>query len=240
MNAEGGPLFDHFAKEYELHASDGAYNALYDRPAVLELLGDVRGQRVLDAGCGPGLYAEELVARGAEVVGFDQSPEMVRLARRRVGDRLHVRVHDLESPLDWLDDRSFDAALAALVIHHVDDRTGALRELHRVLRPGGRLVVSTHHPTSDWLRLGGSYFAVEPIEEDWHEGRWHVRYWRAPLQRTWEEFTDAGFLIDRLIEPLPQPEMADRFPEDHARLRREPAFIAFRLLKPGWGSLRRP
>lgn len=233
MNAEGGPLFDHFAEEYERHASDGAYNALYDRPAVLELLGDVRGQRVLDAGCGPGLYAEELIARGAEVVGFDQSPEMVRLGRKRVGDGFDVRVHDLESPLDWLDDRSFDAALLALVIHHVDDRTGALRELHRVLRPGGRLVVSTHHPTSDWLRLGGSYFSVEPIEEDWHEGRWHVRYWRAPLQRTCEEFADAGFLIERLVEPLPQPEMADRFPEDHAKLSREPGFIAFRLLKPG-------
>ena len=118
------------------------------------------------------------------------------------------------------------------MIHHVDDRTAALREIHRVLRPGCRLVVSTHHPTSDWLRLGGSYFSVEPIEEDWHDGRWHVRYWRAPLQQTCEEFTDAGFPIERLVEPLPQPGMAQRSPDDHAKLSREPAFIAFRLLRP--------
>lgn len=156
-------LFDSFATEYERHAADGAYNALYDRPAVLELLGDVNGQRVLDAGCGPGFYANELLSRGANVVGFDSSPEMVRLARQRVGQRLDVRVHNLESPLDWLEEGSFDAALMALVIHHLDDHTAALRELCRVLRPGGRLVVSTHHPTSDWLRLGGSYFAVEPV-----------------------------------------------------------------------------
>jgi predicted TPR repeat methyltransferase len=69
------PLFDDFAEEYERQASEGFHNALYERPVMLELLGDVQGRRVLDAGCGPGLYAEELLRRGAEVVGSDQSPE---------------------------------------------------------------------------------------------------------------------------------------------------------------------
>ena len=225
------PLFDRFAEEYEHHATDGAYNALYDRPAVLEVFGEVRGKRVLDVGCGPGLYAEELFARGAEVVGFDESPEMVRLARARCGERFDVRVHDLRDPLDWLPDETFDTALMALVIHHLDDRVAALREVQQVLRPGGRLIVSTHHPTSDWVRLGGSYFTVEPIEEDWHDGRWHVRYWRLPLTRMCDEFIEAGFQIDRIVEPLPAPEMADRFPDDHEKLTREPAFIVFALRK---------
>jgi SAM-dependent methyltransferase len=234
MDSAANPApFDAFAEDYERHASDSAYNALYDRPAVLELLGDVTGERVLDAGCGPGLYAEELLNRGAEVVGFDHSPEMVRLARRRAGERLDVRVHDLVSPLDWLEDGSFDAALMALVVHHLDDRIAALREMWRVLRPGGRLVLSSHHPTSDWLRLGDSYFSEEAVEEDWHDGRWHVRYWRQPLSQICAEFADAGFLIERIVEPLPLPEMAGRFPEDYAKLMREPGFIIFRLIKPG-------
>lgn len=228
------PLFDQFAEAYESHAADGAYNALYDRPAVLELLGNVSGRRVLDAGCGPGLYAEALLAQGAAVVGFDQSPEMVRLARRRAGDRFDVRVHDFASPLDWLDDATFDAALLALVLHHVDDRVGALRELHRVLRPEGRLVVSTHHPTEDWIRLGGSYFTTEPIEEYWHEGEWHVRYWREPLEATCAAFADAEFVIERLVEPRPVAEMAERFPEYYEKLIQEPGFIAFRLRKAPW------
>ena len=233
MSSPGDPpLFDRSAEEYEHHAREGAYNALYDRPAVLELLGDVRGLRVLDVGCGPGLYAEELLARGAEVVGFDESREMVRLARRRCGDETDLRVHDLRSPLDWLDDETFDAAVMALVIHHLDDRVSALREIHRVLRPGGRLVLSSHHPTSDWVRFGGSYFDVEPIEEDWHGGRWHVRYWRLPLTDSSAEFAAAGFLIERLVEPLPAAEMAERFPEDHEKLIREPGFIVFALEKP--------
>jgi SAM-dependent methyltransferase len=198
---------------------------------VLDLLGDVRGLRVLDAGCGPGLYAEALVAGGAEVVGFDASAEMVRLAGRRVRPPSTFRAHALGEPIDWLDDDSFDAAILALVIHHVDDRVGALRELFRVLRPGGVLVVSTHHPVSDWLRLGGSYFAVEKLDEVWNRG-WRVHYWRQPLTVTCEEFARAGFLIERLVEPRPSPEMAERFPDDYAKLGREPGFVDFRLRKP--------
>jgi SAM-dependent methyltransferase len=223
--------FGDFAESYARHAEAGAYNALYDRPAVLDLLGDVGGLRVLDAGCGPGFYSAELVARGATVVGFDASPEMVRLAAERVGGAGTFRAHDLARPLDWLDDESFDAAVLALVIHHVDDRLGALRELSRVLRPGGVLVVSTHHPATDWLRLGGSYFTTEKLEELWHDGEWRVCYWRQPLTATCDEFAGAGFLIERVLEPRPVPEMAARFPDDYAKLQREPGFIDFRLRK---------
>jgi SAM-dependent methyltransferase len=218
-------VWERRAEEYERHAVDGAYNALYDRPAMLDLLGDVRGLRVLDAGCGPGLYAEELLARGAEVVAVDQSPTMIDLARARLGDRAEVRIHDLAKPLDWLADESIDAALLALVIHHLDDRRALLGELFRALRPGGHLVVST-----DWLRLGGSYFAVEPVEEIWR-GDWDVRYWRLPLTVTCAEATDAGFLIERLVEPQPSDELAARFPDTHAKLSERPGFLMLRLLK---------
>ncbi|MGI8954481.1 MAG: class I SAM-dependent methyltransferase, partial [Nocardioidaceae bacterium] len=76
--------YEVFADDFRGHAADGFYNAHYDRPACLALLGDLAGRRVLDAACGPGLYAAELTARDAEVVGFDQSPRMVALAQRQV------------------------------------------------------------------------------------------------------------------------------------------------------------
>jgi len=88
--------------DYESHAAVSPYNALYDRPAVLNLLGDVGGRLILDAGCGPGLYAEELLARGAEVIAFDRSTGMIDLARTRLGERASLRVHDLAEPLDWI------------------------------------------------------------------------------------------------------------------------------------------
>lgn len=222
--------YDAFAAEFEEHALDSAANAYCDRPAVLALLGDVAGVRVLDAGCGPGIYAAELTARGAEVVCFDQSREVVRLARNRLGDDVPVHHHDLRDPLDWLADDTFDLAVIALVLHYLDDAVPALRELHRVLRPRGRLVVSTTHPTFDWRIHGGSYFTEQIIEETWKRG-WHVRYRRAPLERWCAEFTAAGFIIERLVEPQPVPAMADRHPDDHAKLSAEPGFIAFRLAK---------
>jgi ubiquinone/menaquinone biosynthesis C-methylase UbiE len=223
-------MYEPFAFEFEAHAQSSAYNAHYDRPALLDLIGEVAGLRVLDVGCGPGLYAEELLERGATVTAFDSSPEMVKLAKNRTGQRADVRVWDLEQPLTWLLDADQDIALMALVLHHIDNRHQALSELHRVLRPGGRLVVSTVHPTDDWLRLGGSYFDRVAVEEIW-QTNWHVRYWRQPLEAWIREFNDAGFLIERLVEPRPAQTMALPYPAVQKKLERAPGFIAFRLLK---------
>src|ERR1700735_2411316 len=80
------PQYEVFADEFLEQAQDGFYNAYCDRPACLALLGDVAGKRVLDAACGPGLYAQELVRLGAQVVGFDQSSRMGEICRSRVGE----------------------------------------------------------------------------------------------------------------------------------------------------------
>jgi ubiquinone/menaquinone biosynthesis C-methylase UbiE len=224
-------MYEPFAFEFEAHAQSSAYNAHYDRPALLDLIGEVAGLRVLDVGCGPGLYAEELLERGATVTAFDSSPEMVKLAKNRTGQRADVRIWDLEQPLTWLQDEDQDIALMALVLHHIDNRHQALSELHRVLRPGGRLIVSTVHPTDDWLRLGGSYFDRVAVEETW-QTNWQVRYWRQPLEAWIREFTDAGFLIERLVEPRPAETMALQYPAVQEKLEQAPGFIAFRLLKP--------
>ncbi len=221
--------YEPFAAEFSDHAKDGFFNAYLDRPACLALLGDVDGLHVLDAACGPGLYAEELVRRGARVAGFDQSPTMVNLSRRRV-PQADFRVHDLGERLDWLPDSSIDIVLFALALEYVDERIAALRELHRVLRPWGALVLSRQHPTGDWLRHGGSYFDVRVIEEVWHQS-WHVRYWLAPLEQTCEELHEAGFLIERLREPRPLPEAQELKPEEYELLHREPrGFLALRAL----------
>jgi SAM-dependent methyltransferase len=100
--------------------------------------------RILEVGCGPGFLTTrllELVGKGS-VTAIDNDPEMVALARRRLAgrDRVEVRegsAQDLES-----DDGTFDAATARLVLQHLPDPKAALAELHRVLRPGGRLFVT--------------------------------------------------------------------------------------------------
>jgi ubiquinone/menaquinone biosynthesis C-methylase UbiE len=73
---------------------------------------------------------------------------MVELCRTRAGGG-DFRVHDLGDPIDWLPDACVDLALCALAIQYVDDWVAALREMRRVLRPGGALVLSRMHPTGD-------------------------------------------------------------------------------------------
>jgi SAM-dependent methyltransferase len=171
------------------------------------------------------------VARGAaRVVGVDGSATMVRLAAERVGGPVHFRRHDLQTLMTWAGDEEFDVALMPLVLHHLDNRVAALREVARVLRPGGRLVVSTNHPTSDWLRLGASYFAVEKVREHWNRG-WEVTYWQQPLDVTCDEFGDSGFLIERIHEPRPSAQLRERHRDVAERLSLAPAFIVFSLVK---------
>ncbi|MEU0424911.1 methyltransferase domain-containing protein [Streptomyces canus] len=130
-----GILGDYFAD----NATDGPCNAHTDRPAMFALAGDVTGLRVRDIGCGAGRYVTELRARGAaEVVGVESGATLLRHARDRIGDDDAVTLHhhDLEEPLDFLPDDSFDLVVMALVHHHLEARRQLLAELHRVLRPG--------------------------------------------------------------------------------------------------------
>ena len=234
MDDELWSAYDEMGDGYRQHAQDGVYNAHYDRPAVLEVLGPVAGLRVLDAACGHGFYAEALLEAGADVVAFDASRAMVGLARERLAGRAQVDRAVLGTSLPY-DDGAFDLAVCALAVHYVADRAAAFRELHRVLRPGGALVVSTQHPTTDWLRKGGSYFdrTLETDTWDVPAGPQQVRWWREPLSDLCAAATGSGLLIERLVEPRPGPAVLARSPERYAELSRSPGFLVLRLVKPG-------
>jgi hypothetical protein len=117
----------------------------------------------------------------------------------------------------------------------VGDRTATLREFFRVLRIGGRVVLSTQHPTTDWLRKGGSFFDIREEVDVWERDgtSYAVHFWREPLTSLCAAVADAGFLIERLVEPLPADSMRERWPETWEKLQQRPSFLLLRLLKPG-------
>jgi 2-polyprenyl-3-methyl-5-hydroxy-6-metoxy-1,4-benzoquinol methylase len=219
---------DHVGDFFARHSATGPHNAYVDRPAMLELAGDVRGQRILDAGCGAGYLAAELADRGASVVAIDGSATLIGYARQRLAGRGEALLHDLDQPLEFAVGASFDGVVCALVLGHLTDRAGFLAEVHRVVRPGGWFLLSTTHPTSDWRYFGGSYFDESWVEMAMAEGT-AMRFQRMTLETLMTEVLAAGFTVERLVEPRALDTLREIDPERHARLTERPSFLALRL-----------
>jgi SAM-dependent methyltransferase len=224
--------YEQLAERYARLVDTKPHNAFYEWPALLALLPEVGGLRVLDAGCGTGRYTAWLLDHGAQVVGIDASPAMLRHAQERVGGRAELRLADLSRPLDFLGDAAFDLVLSALAIHYVGDIDALFAEFRRVLRPAGLLVFSTGHPFGDYLYFKSeNYFATEAVGAAWHGFGGepvYVPQYRYPLSATTEALWRAGFVIERLTEPLPTEEFRQADPEHYAELMRLPGFMCIR------------
>lgn len=200
--------YDDFAAAYAAENETSLFNAYYNRPEMLRLAGDVSGRRILDAGCGSGPLSEGLRDKGAVVTGFDASAAMVALAHQRLGDDADVRVADLAAPLPFADDE-FDDVVASLVLHYLEDWAGPLAELRRVLKPGGRLILSVIHPSVYAIVYPeADYFAHTKYSEDHtFNGQSAVlTYWHRPLHAVTDAFAAAGFRIATISEPPPAPD----------------------------------
>lgn len=228
--------YETLADAYAAAIDTKPHNAYYERPATLSLLPEVAGRRVLDAGCGPGAYAEWLLDRGAQVYAIDASPRMVELARERTRGRAEVRLADLARPLDFLADGSIDLVLSPLVLEYVRDWRTTFAEFHRVLVPGGQLVVSVTHPFFDYTFFRSTrYFETERVSAEWKGFGIRVQMptYRRSLEETFNPFGEAGFVITRVIEPKPTKEFRAADPEHYEELSREPVFLCIQAVRSG-------
>ncbi len=132
----------------------GAITEAIELRAILGLMGELRGARVLDAGCGDGALVRAAASRGAEVTGVDPDPAMLAAARSRAAGAglravfLEGRVERLPFP-----DACFDVVASVTVLCFVPDAASAMREMARVLRPGGCLVIGELGRWSSWAAL---------------------------------------------------------------------------------------
>jgi SAM-dependent methyltransferase len=200
LSLEDDRLFDDDA----LQAARIEYDARHERPAIRALAGDVRGLDVLDVGCAGGEHSLWLLEHAARVVALEANPKMYEIARRRLAPEVEVRLHDLREPLP-LSKESFDLVFSSLTLHYARDWEPLLREFHRVTRPGGALVFSTHHPCRGLHEgLGVDYFSTGLVVDRWmSEGgdAVRVRYWRRPLQSIVGAVVETGWRIARVVEP---------------------------------------
>ncbi|TDC60064.1 class I SAM-dependent methyltransferase [Streptomyces hainanensis] len=222
--------YDSFAEAYSAENENSLVNAYYARPAMLALAGDVAGHRILDAGCGSGPLSAALRDRGAVVTGIDASAGMLALARRRLGDDAALHVVDLSAPLPFADGE-FDDVVASLVLHYLEDWGPTLAEMRRVLRPGGRLIASVHHPLVDYVIQDPrpDYHATTSYTDEWRfNGQsFPMSFWRRPLHAMTEAFTTAGFRLSVISEPQPDPAARELFPDDFHDLSTKTCFLFF-------------
>jgi ubiquinone/menaquinone biosynthesis C-methylase UbiE len=151
------------------------------RALVREAIGARAGERILDVGCGPGFYVSELldqVGPEGSIVGLDVSPQMLAVAARRCAGRANVDFREAPATALPVEDASFDAALSVQVLEYVADTGAALAEIHRALRPGGRVVIWD----VDWATV--SWHSADPERMERALRAWDAHLAHPSLPRT--------------------------------------------------------
>ena len=157
-------LFDSLALEY-VREREQQFSFVSQKRIVMELLRGHRG-RLLEVGCGPGVMLPDLLAMGFEVHGIDVSAEMIRRAEQRMAShalatRCRLSVGDVEH-LRY-SDASFDAVLSMGVLEYVPDYARALREISRVLKPGGHAVLTVPNQASAYHLARSGYLTCRRL-----------------------------------------------------------------------------
>ena len=229
-------LADHYAAQID----SKPHNAFYDRPAMLSLLPDSNGLRVLDAGCGPGAYAEALLERGATVVACDCSERMLELASSRLENwpkrqQWSLQRVDLTQPLSLWSEADFDGVLAPLCLDYIENWKPLFQEFHRILRPGGWFQFSCGHPSFDAEYYATTqYFQVEFAECMWTGFGKSVMMpgYRRSFEEVFTPLIESGFRLSAVHEPQPTEAFRQADPERYERLMHRPAFLCVQAIKP--------
>jgi SAM-dependent methyltransferase len=220
--------------------SNPSPNDTMEKPVIMELLGDVRDQRVLDLGCGDGGFGVELIQSGAAYTGVEASTRMLELAKPAldaVGGKLHATtIEAFDYPPE-----TYDLVISRLALHYVEDINAVFQNVYRTLKPGGRFIFSTEHPvlTSsnraatetgiryDWIV--DDYFATGARDVTWMGS--HVTKYHRTIEDFYRGLQQAGFQIETLREAKPE---AVRFtdPDLYARRKRIPLFLIMAAARP--------
>lgn len=193
--------------------------------AQLRLLGDPQGQRILDLGCGAGHNALALALAGAKVIAIESDVARAELARdraERADQRLEVHVAELHE-LAFVRADSIDAAYSVFALQRAGDLGRVLRQVHRVLRPEGALVLTVAHPAARLLLdRSGQPDAARAVHRSWFDptpqaapaaavdplgasDAGEIDHPRS-IAELFTTLTRANFRVDTLLEPDTSPE----------------------------------
>lgn len=239
MNDQNRRAYDQIAEDYHEKRTDpsrNAWNEFLEVPTMERLLKpQVRQKRVLDVGCGTGLLTEKIYQWGGDVFGVDPSPKMIEKA-----ESLHRKIPFQVGSAEKLPyaDSIFDVAASSLVLHYIENLCIPFSEISRVLKPGGQLVFTMHHPFQESFRKEGMMEQEQVILQPYfHHDAYYWKLCGVELvcyHHTFEEILRslqfAGFSLAELVECKPEPSAEGVF-EHYEFTSKYPTFLAIRAIK---------
>ena len=231
-----------YQARHQITTTDIHYGPWAPPERLLHLLGDVRGQRILELGCGGGQCCIAFAKRGALAVGLDISDEQIGFARTLAAQE-EIDVAFIRGSATQLTDfqaSAWDIVFSIYTFPYIDDMPRCLAECSRGLRPGGRLLFSLDHPIRDCFFDGEeeevavypvrNYFDNSPMQWTFADTGVRMQSRHYTVAQWLELLQTSGFRLQRLLEPLPPTGLLDElWPLDsaYAPLRNLPQTIIF-------------
>ncbi len=227
---------DHWDKQAEFWAQEvrsgkDVYRDLFNNPAFFKFVGDIKGKRVLDAGCGEGYNTRLFAQQGAHITGIDLSENMIRLAQEEEKQNPLGIDYNVASftDLSIFEDNSFDTVLSTMALMDGPGYEQALQEFYRVLKPGGSLFFSLHHPCFSpphytWIKNERGEKIKIVSSGYFEEGPWEMRFaltkktdksdtqelvqtrYHRTLSTYINQLMQVGFVLKKIQEPVPTQE----------------------------------
>ena len=236
-NKEDHVHYNQISSLYLQHVENPeSWNNVYERPSLTALLPeDLTNLDVLDVGCGAGYYSVYALKKGARVTAVDKSTVMLEHTRQICDTEELVTIQvDLDEGLPMLADASQDVIIASLVLHYLEDWQPVLKEFHRVLRPDGVTVISTHHPLGDYLALPkNGYFDSKLLTDYWgkkgHE--FPVTFFTRTLAELLNPILSSELKLISIHEPQADENCRRLNPKAYKTLSKRPGFLFLTLGK---------
>ncbi|MEW6685504.1 MAG: class I SAM-dependent methyltransferase [Candidatus Edwardsbacteria bacterium] len=212
----------YFQEEAKIPTTSAHWGVHAPYEKELNLLGNVKGKKILEVGCGGGQSSIALAKKGAICTGIDISKEQLKFAEK-LAKKENVKVKFIKGSFQNLSQfkpRSFDIVISAWAFQYSPSLNKLFKEVYRVVKKNGLFVFSLPHPFHDIInvktyKIEKSYFKTGRYEEIeiWPDGSKHkfVGY-HITVSDIYNDLVDAGFLVERIIEPL---SLKDKGLEEH-------------------------
>ena len=219
-------------------------NNIFETPALLSLLPDLKNKTVLDLGCGAGSHCFEFAKAGAaKVVGVDISKKMLEVAEK---ENHHPKITYFNMPMENISclNEQFDLVVSSLALHYVKDFRKLVADVFNLLNNNGVFIFSQEHPLNTcfsggnrWTKdeMGNKLFAnISNYSSDGErKSVWFVdgvKKYHRTFSTLVNTLIEIGFVIEKMIEPIPTEEMLKKYP-DYKDLLHKPDFLIVRARK---------